>query len=99
MCSSDLEDDALMYAGIFSDKTTYECQIKRLMNREKNLILLYEQKDKLQRERGCDSQEFMPLENLRVKVNSLSDSSELYSLDVDVKNLKEINSFGGCNLW
>lgn len=43
--SSDDDKYALLYAGIFSDSTIYECQIKRLMNgRAAQLAKLYNEK-------------------------------------------------------
>jgi len=35
---------ALLYAAIFSDPITYNCQVKRLMKRAGELARLYEQK-------------------------------------------------------
>ena len=91
------EDDALMYAGIFSDKKTYECELKRLINREISLIDLYEKKNQFQSIRGCDSNEVIDLEKLRAQLSQISDSSELFLARQYVNTLKE-NS-GMCNLW
>src|SRR3990167_4782614 len=47
------EEDALMYAAIFSDKEIYECQFKRLMKRTKQLAELYKEKELLVSQKNC----------------------------------------------
>src|SRR3989344_2206914 len=84
------ETDALMYAAVFSDKTTYECQVKRLMKRTNELAKLYDEKQQLLSvKQGC-----LPgvnLQLLAISANSLADSSNLASMssivnEVNVKN-------------
>src|SRR3989338_4082155 len=48
------EEDALMYAAIFSDKEIYECQVERLMKRTKHLLNLYLKKEILV-QKNCKS--------------------------------------------
>jgi len=48
------DSNALMYAAIFSDKEVYECQVKRLMLRLKQLALIYYDKEIITRASSCD---------------------------------------------
>src|SRR3989344_3454452 len=72
------ETNALMYAAVFSDKTTYECQVKRLMKRTNELSKLYDEKQQLLIKQGC-----VPDVNLLLlanSANSLRDSRDLVSI-------------------
>ncbi len=48
-----LDNNALLYAAIFSKPDIYDCQIKRLMNRALNIAKLYEEKSVFLGQRGC----------------------------------------------
>ena len=83
------EDDYLMYGAVFSDKSIYECQVKRLMKRTSELSKLYDEKQQLLMKQGC-----IPSVNLLLlanSANSLRDSRDLASVvqvseEIGVKN-------------
>ena len=91
------ETDALMYAGIFSDKQTYECQLKRLMKRLSNLIDLY----KIKSDTGyCDSGLKGQLESMKGLADSLDSSADLFPLKnlADKANIQNKGNYD-CRLW
>ena len=95
--------DSLMYGAIFSDKETYNCQTKRLLQRGEQLTNLY--KDKLHlisRENsicntGLDS-ELLELENIE---NSFSESKDFNIQIINlVDKIDERNKRAQeCKLW
>jgi hypothetical protein len=96
----DVGDDALMYAGIFSEKGVYECQLSRLMRRVKMISLLYIDKETISRKNGCNedslSGELGVLSELAGELKS-SESIEVVkdkSDDIDDKNEGRL-----CRLW
>jgi len=91
------EGDALMYAGIFSNKEVYECQVKRLMQRVDSLALLYKNKAVFISEKGCYSNlDLLTLSNL---ANSLEDSKDLFIMSNSVESIENENDLGNCKLW
>ena len=76
--------DALMYGAIFSDKTTYECQLKRLMERETQLSSLYIKKANTLSQIGCNS-------------NLVSDLTQLSSLSNSFSSSTNLNEFNNIN--
>jgi len=96
------EDDygnALMYAAIFSNYDIYECQLKRLMLRERELSLLYASNELITETRGCDYNiggNLNELSDLAAKLNS---SEELKIMKVQVDIINEENSARKCKLW
>jgi len=91
------EGDALMYAGIFSNKEVYECQVKRLMQRVDSLALLYKDKAVFISEKGCYSNlDLLTLSNL---ANSLEDSKDLFIMSNSVESIENENDLGNCKLW
>ncbi len=92
------DGDALMYGGIFSDKQTYECQVKRLIGREKSLIILYEKKANLQSRNGCFSDDVPLLEKINSELRDYTGSSNLESIRRSMNFYYE-KSNPGCNLW
>ncbi len=93
------EGDALMYAAIFSDKETYECQLKRIMQRTKHLALLYKDKATFISRVGCDSnlnQDLLVLSNL---ADSLNNSASLNQINYIVEDIEDKNELAGCKLW
>ena len=92
------ETDALMYAAIFSDKNIYEYQVKRLMQRTNELLLLYDSKAILILDQGC-----LPDMNLFVFksiVNNLDDSEDLEGAANAADDLeRENDDLGVCKLW
>jgi len=90
---------ALMYAAIFSNKETYECQLKRLMMRLEEISLLYFDKETLNANRGCYG-------NLRDSLIELSDMADSFSSSEDIGAIKikadiidERNKWASCALW
>jgi len=93
------EGDALMYAGIFSDKEIYECQLKRLMQRIEQLTILYKDKANFVSRTRCNSnlnQDLIQLNNLAKNFES---SSELKNIANVVEELKDKNDFAQCRIW
>jgi len=91
------EQDALMFAGIFSDKKTYECHLKRIMQRTKQLAKLYKDKEIFISNLGCNSN--LNLLGLINSVDSFTDSSDLANMNPLVKNIKDENEKMRCRLW
>ena len=93
------EKDALMYAAIFSDKKTYECQLKRLMQRVNQLALLYQDKADFVSKAGCESNLKQDLLMLSNSASDFEDSSNLGVLAINVESIKDKNNFADCELW
>ncbi len=92
------ETDALMYAAIFSGKTTYECQLKRLMQRIEQLSNIYMGKSNALSIKGCDPVLNPYLSSLISSASGLSDSNQLYTMNFIIEELEEKNR-GNCKLW
>ncbi len=90
-------DNSLMYGAIFSSPVIYECQIKRLMEREDQLISLYEEKQTLLVQEGCPQD--TDLTGLQSYVQSFSDSSDLRNLAPIETSTDQQNSISTCRLW
>src|SRR3990167_9332942 len=67
------EEDALMYAAIFSDKEIYECQVKRLMKRTKQLAELYKEKELLVSQKNCAGELAVDLDLLMGNLENAKD--------------------------
>ncbi len=91
------ETDALMYAAIFSNKATYECQLKRLMQRIEQLSNIYMDKERLISIK-CDSNLGADLISLSNSASSLTDSEELYKMNFILEELEYKNT-GECRSW
>jgi hypothetical protein len=91
------ETDALMYAAIFSDKSVYEYQIKRLMKRANELLLLYDDKAMLLSAQECplDVNIFV----LRNAINNVQDSGDLAFAANAAEDLERENDYAECRLW
>lgn len=89
--------DALLYAGIFSDKDNYECQIARLMKRLGNLASLYKEKELFVRSRNCINN--ANLDSLISVANNFGGSSDIREIDLISDELKNQNEFSECKLW
>jgi len=87
----------LMYAAIFSDKEVYECQIKRLSMRLKELSSLYFQKENLLLKEGCEDNLQVSLYNLNKL--EIQNSQEFSFLQNQIDLIYENNNFRKCNLW
>jgi len=92
------ETDALMYAAIFSDKATYECQLKRLMQRIEQLSKIYMDKSNALSIKGCEPVLNPYLSSLISSASSLSDSKRLYLVNLISEELEEKNK-GSCKLY
>ncbi|MCK5043522.1 hypothetical protein KAR52_00790 [Candidatus Pacearchaeota archaeon] len=91
------EGDALMYAAVFSEPDVYECQVKRLMQRVKNLALLYKDKANFISQKS-DCQSNLDLLKLSNFADALESSKDLSSVSFIVDEVKEQNK-GVCKLW
>lgn len=91
------ETDSLMYAAIFSDKITYECQLKRLMLKLSQLCLIYQDKAKIISGKGCSSN--LKLDSLYNSAKELDNSIQLNSVYTKAKEIGEKNDLAICKLW
>ncbi len=92
----DFVGDALMYAAIFSDNDTYECQVQRLLMRTKELANLYKEKAALM---ACDSYLGEDLNQLINQLENIKSSSALQGINSIVENIYYKNDNSGCKLW
>lgn len=95
----DFNTDALMYGAIFASKNIYECQLKRLMERETQLANLYLDKSNLIAREGCDSGLNPDLLQLSSFSNTFSDSNSLNNMMVLVNQIEQENEIAKCRLW
>ncbi|MBT3404738.1 hypothetical protein HN832_02605 [archaeon] len=95
------ENDALMYAAIFSDKEIYECQLQRLMKRISELATIYENKIIITSREGCDSNLAQDLAALKIMVKNVESSGNLgKKLNAIVEGIIEDNKYSSeCKLW
>lgn len=94
------EDDALMYAAIFSDKDVYECQLQRIMQRIGSLALLYRSKGNFISNKGCSSDSLNSnLMGLFNSVNNYESSANLRSIIIQTQDLEKMNENSRCRLW
>jgi hypothetical protein len=91
--------NSLMYAAIFSDKPIYECQVKRLVMRLKELSSLYASKQAILENKGCESNIREGLNSLSEIAGSLRNSAELGNIETEANTVQEINNGGICMLW
>jgi len=94
-----LDDDstALMYAAIFSDKSIYECQIKRLSVRLKTLSKLYLDKEDYLSEKGCETN--LQSDLIDLSQAEIQNSEGFQSLQENVNIMNENNDGRICSLW
>lgn len=92
-------DDALMYAGIFSDKDVYECQIKRLMLRIKELSLLYIDKNAIVGKECGEESLAGELGQLSDVAGGIKNSDEIVFARIFADNVGEKNDARICRLW
>ena len=96
------ETDALMYAGIFSDKEVYECQLKRLMQRVSELSKIYQEKSTLTSRVGCNSNldsDLLLLMSATQNFAKSGTSSQLNSLTQLIKQISDNNEATSCRMW
>jgi len=93
-------DDTLMYAGIFSYRENYECQLKRLMLRVKEISILYADKELLSRKKGCNDENiFGELKSLSELSDGLESSEGIGVVKTIVERIDDQNSGRRCPLW
>jgi hypothetical protein len=91
--------DALMYAAIFSGPEVYECQLKRLMQRTKQLSEVYNEKSFIVAQKECNSNLENDLNELKNRAESLTSSTSLNSFSFVVDDLEKKNDLAECRLW
>ncbi len=93
------EGDALMYAAIFSDKESYECNLKRLMKRLEKISLIY--RDKADIIAGkCDTNLKSDLTALISVAKNLESSSDLTIIKISSDGVKDKNDENQkCKIW
>ena len=93
------EGDALMYAAIFSNKETYECNLKRLMMRLEKLILIYNSKADVITGK-CDTNLRPDLTLLMSMAKGFESSSDLSAIKISSDSIKDKNDDNQkCKLW
>ncbi len=93
------EEDALMYAAIFADSEIYECQLKRLMMRLKEISLLYQEKEIFMGEELCGSNLGADLNELSGLAKGLNNSKEIGNIKVRAERIDIKNNARRCMLW
>ena len=93
------EGDSLMYAAIFADSETYECQLKRLMLRLKEISRLYQEKEIFMGEELCGSNLGWDLNELSELAGSLENSEQLEIIAMTADTVSEKNDARRCMLW
>lgn len=89
--------DALMYAAVFSDNETYECQAQRLAMRAEELASVYQRKQGLVAEKGCTSN--LDLAYYSQLLSSYEDSSDLQRLHSQAILIGNENDLSLCRMW
>jgi|SRR3989344_8360872 len=91
----------LIYAGIFSSNAVYECNLKRIMNRFKELSLIYIDKEKIIARKGCNANIEASLYGIMNIADALDSSASLELLYRGIENIELINKRieEGCKLF
>ncbi|MFH1326733.1 MAG: hypothetical protein ABIH59_01235 [archaeon] len=90
--------DTLMYAAIFSDFETYECQLKRLMQRTQELSLLYNKKAVFVAQKNCNTN--LNLLGLNGLASNFDESRDIQgSIYTIVESINKSNNLANCKLW
>lgn len=93
------ETDALMYAAVFSDKSVYECQTKRLMKRVLELTKIYEEKALNVQKKSCVSGVLTELSLYRTQLEAYNSSIGLSNLYTTMEDINKKNEYAKCKLW
>jgi len=93
------EGDALMYAAIFSEKEVYECQLKRLMWRLREISNLYQDKEIIIAEKKCENNLRLDLNELSNLADNLENSGELIIVKMKAEDIEMKNNARRCVLW
>lgn len=91
------EGDALMYAAIFSDQTTYECEVQRLIKRATELKDIYISKSGSLAARGCSSS--VDFSGFSADLSNYKNSEDLYTFSKDISDMNRYNIYSECRLW
>lgn len=92
-------DTALMYAAIFSEKDVYECQLKRLMLRMREISSLYQDKELIISDKKCENDLRLDLNDLGNLAIALNDSMELGIVKMKADEIEDKNNVRICRLW
>ena len=91
------ETDALMYAAIFSDSRTYECNVNRLMKRTKELTFLYHEKEETLKAIQCDP--YVNVITLASVIEGINESQKLNIATYTVRDITNKNAVTPHRLW
>ncbi len=97
--------DSLMYAGIFSSKEVYECNLKRILSRANSLTKIYLRKSNLNSYLLCENAEFiLTLDEFQKLLTDFADSSDFNKQEGIVKTSEKLKRFDEleqeqCKLW
>ena len=92
-------DNSLMYAAIFSDPQVYECQLKRLMKRGRQLSQLYIEKANLVAREECFSNTNSQLLTLASAEKGFGSSVNLNFVSGIADSVESANEVASCKLW
>lgn len=94
------EGDTLMYAAIFSNKSVYECHLKRIMLRVKSLAILYNQKANLIAGINCNTNLEPELIQLINDAEHFTSSLDLFKMSGLIETIDRKNKDNSiCKLW
>jgi hypothetical protein len=91
-----------MYGAIFSDPEVYQCNLKRLMMRLKQIVNVYNEESNFNARIGCGSSMSGNLGSLSAIAQTADSSSEnsIRELVEQARIVDEQNSEpGGCGIW
>ena len=90
---------SLMYAAIFSNKETYECNLNRLMYRISSLSEIYLQKSTLLFQKGCDLDLTNELRELKTFSENFESSEDLQNFENILDLIEYKGRYSDCKLW
>jgi hypothetical protein len=93
------DTDSLMYAAIFSDKEIYECQVKRLLSRLKEISSLYREKIISLQKVGCTDSLSSSLNELQNMIGDSTTSENLAEIVTKATAIDATNNAGVCMAW
>ena len=91
------ETDALMYAAIYSESDIYECQVKRLIQRTRELLNIYEDKSKHLKKEVCDPE--ISFSSFKGSLNEFENSEDLLEISIKANDISRENKNSQCPLW
>lgn len=91
-------EEDFVYGAIFSDPEVYECQLKRLMKRDRELAKLYGEKSELLAGEGCSSLE-TELGAFSALLQEYQGSEDLAAVKGNADELEEKNEKLTCKLF